>query len=504
MQSIDGGRRLGRRVSLSRISLSCKLGALALALAAQGAEVAAQQPTRLLGLEALAREALDSNRELLAAREGLAVAEEQVTEAWSNVYPSIDASASYSRNISPNVNFLPAIFFDPSAGPDDYIPIQFGADNQWNAAVTFEQPLLRAGVFVGVGAAGRFRSFQNEVVRGEAQSVVTQLRTSYYQLLLAQEQLRLTERSVERVRQSLHETQALNRAGLASDYDVLRLEVELANLEPNLRRAQNAMLQARRELAIQADLDDAESLRVSGTLAEMNLEDLSDNSAGNREILAFMGFRGAGLESVDDALTLATSGRSDLRQLELNEDLRRAEMRVEQMEYVPEITLFGNYLINAQDNGAPSFFGRGDGQRAYSRIVGLRVSVPVFQGFRRTARIDQRRASLRQAQAQTRQLVDVAASQVRTLVEAADEAFDRARGQRLAVTQATRGFEIATAQYREGLGSQLELTDAEVALRQSEFNYAQAVYDYLVARAELDQATGRVPLVDLDVTDAGL
>jgi outer membrane protein TolC len=64
------------------------------------------------------------------------------------------------------------------------------------------------------------------------------------------------------------------------------------------------------------------------------------------------------------------------------------------------------------------------------------------------------------------------------------------------VTQAQRGFEIASAQYREGLGSQLELTDAEVALRQSEFNYAQAVYDYLVFRAQLDEAVGEVPLVN--------
>ena len=64
--------------------------------------------------------------------------------------------------------------------------------------------------------------------------------------------------------------------------------------------------------------------------------------------------------------------------------------------------------------------------------------------------------------------------------------------------QAQRGFEIATAQYREGLGSQLELTDSEVALRESEFNYAQAVYDYLVARARLDEATGNVPLVDVE------
>lgn len=470
--------------------------ALMVAVGADPPPVAAQE--QAFGLEQLARNALDSNRQLMAAREGLEVAEEQVSEAWSNVYPTIDLNASYSRNISPAVNFLPAIFFDPSAGPDDYIPIRFGADNTWASTISFEQPLFRAGVFVAVGAAGRFRTFQNEVVRGQAQSVVTGVRTAYYQLLLAQEQVRLTENSVARVRESLHETRALNRAGLASDYEVLRLEVELANLEPNLRRAENTVLQARRQLAIQADVENHESLRVQGTLAEMDLEDLAANSAANREVLGFTGFSAGGEGAVDRALESASRGRSDLRQLELNEELRRTEVRVEQMSYLPEVTLFGNYIINAQDNGSPNFFAAGDGQRAYSRIVGVRVSVPIFSGFRQGARIDQRRASVRQAEAQTRQAVDLAASQVRSLVEGSDEALARARAQRLAVTQAGRGFEIASAQYREGLGSQLELTDSEVALRQSEFNYAQAVYDYLVAKAQLDEATGQVPLVDVE------
>jgi outer membrane protein TolC len=450
-------------------------------------------------LEQLARGALDSNRDLRAAREGLTVAEEQVSEAWSNVMPSIDLNASYSRNLSPAVNFFPAIFFNPAAGPDDYIAVRFGTDNTYSSTLSFEQPLFRAGVFVGVGAAGRFRSFQTEVVRGQAQTVVTTLRTAYYQLLLAQEQVRLTQNSVERVRASLHETRALNRAGLASDYDVLRLEVELANLEPNLRRAENTVVQSRRQLAIQADLDDQESLRVRGTLAEMELDDLASNSIDNRDVLAFMGFRDSGTDAVDAALDQANVQRSDLRQLELSEDLRRAEMRVEQMEYLPEVTLFGSYIISAQDNGSPSFFAVTEGQRAYSRIMGLRVSIPIFSGFRQGARIDQRRASVRQIEAQREQATDLAGSQVRTLVENADEALERARAQRLAVTQAGRGFEIASAQYREGLGSQLELTDSEVALRQSEFNYAQAVFDYLVARAQLDQATGQVPLVDVEM-----
>jgi outer membrane protein TolC len=481
------------------VVIALLLGA-ALALGASRAE-GQEAPARLYGLESLARNALDTNRDLVAAREGLTVAEEQVSEAWSSVYPTIDLNASYSRNISPNVNFLPAVFFDPTAGPDDYIPIQFGADNTWNSTVSFEQPLFRPGVFIAVGAAGRFRNFQSEVVRGQAQSVVTQVRVAYYQLLLAQEQRRLTARSVERVRESLHETRALNRAGLASDYDVLRLEVELANLEPNLRRAENAIAQARRNLAIQANVEPQESLDVEGALAEMDLEDLGANSAANRQVLAFTGGQ-ASLTSAEQALEQAYRNRSDLRQLGLNEELRRAEMRVEQMEYLPEVTLFGNYIINAQDNGSPNFFASGDGQRAYSRIVGVRVTVPIFSGFRQDARIDQRRASLRQAQAQTRQATDLAASQVRALVDNADESLQRARAQRLAVTQAARGFEIASAQYREGLGSQLELTDSEVALRQSEFNYAQAVYDYLLARAQLDEATGQVPLVDVDTRGA--
>ena len=201
---------------------------------------------------------------------------------------------------------------------------------------------------------------------------------------------------------------------------------------------------------------------------------------------------------LDVELRDAVERRSDLRQLELTESLRKTEMRLEQVEYLPRISLFGTYLISAQDNGSPSFFGRGDGQRAYSRNVGIQVSVPLFQGFQRDARVDQKRAALRQAETQTRLVMDQARSQVRTLVEGMEEARERAQGQRLAVRQAQRGFEIATAQYREGLGSQLELTDSEVALRESEFNYAQAVYDYLVARARLDEATGNVPLVDIE------
>jgi outer membrane protein TolC len=458
------------------------------------------QRSTTMTIREVVRTALGQSRDMQDARLALEEAQERVSEAWGSVFPTVDFSASYTRNIAPMVSFLPAQIFDPTAEEGEFLKVQFGADNAWQSSFVLDQPLFEAQAFIGVGAAGRFKSLQEEVVRGRAQTLVTRVRMAYYNLLLAQEDRRLIENSVNRVRQSLEETEALNRAGLASDYDVLRLQVELANLEPNLRRTENAMNQARRGLAVEMNLEELEGLEVAGSLASMDLDDLEANDAANLEILT-LGSQDDPLHvEGEEALSLAFEARSDLRQLELTERLRTAELRVQQADYFPKVSLFGNYQINAQQNGSPDFFGD-ESSRATSKWVGVSVSLPLFSGFQRDARIDQKRALLNQARNQSVLARLQAESQVKSLREQVSEALERAGGQRLAVSQAQRGFEIARAQFREGLSSQLELTDAEVALRQSEFNYAQAVYDYLAFRAQLDEAQGRVPLVDETLTN---
>jgi outer membrane protein len=448
-----------------------------------------------LSLEEAVGMALAQSRDIRDARLALEQADERVSEAWGSVYPRVDFSGSYTRNIAPAVSFLPASIFDPTAPEGQFIKVQFGADNAWNTALVLDQPLFQAQAFIGVGAAGRYKALQEEVLRGRTQGVVTRVRVAYYDLLLAQEERRLIQNSVGRVRQSLEETEAMNRAGVASDYDVLRLQVELANLAPNLRRTDNALRQARRQLAMELNLEDMESLEVRGNLASMDLEDLEANEPANREVLTLGGADDLLGRSQEEVVAGAILARSDLRQLELTEDLRTAELRVQQVEYLPKVSLFGSYQVNAQQNGAPAFFGDSM-TRATSKWVGISVSVPVFTGFQRGARVDQGKAALSQVQNQSALARLQAEGQVKSVLEQAEEALERARGQRLAVSQAGRGFEIASAQYREGLSSQLELTDAEVALRQSEYNYAQAVYDYLVFKARLDEAVGRVPMAE--------
>ncbi len=448
--------------------------------------------------------ALENNRELQDAQLSLRSANEQVREAWGSILPTIDASVSYQRNLRVQEAFLPAFIFDPDAPPDELIPVRFGADNAWSAQLNVTQPLFDAGAFVGVGTAGRFKSLQVEAVRGAAQRTTSRVRRTYYIALLAAEDIRLIKESIQRTEQTLAETQALNRSGLASNYDVLRLEVRLANLRPNSRRAANALAKAERDLSVEMGFDELTPVRVAGELRGMNLASAEANQGPNGELLRLVGYQDALDSSIETLYELARTMRSDLRQARLNYELENARVRYEQTSYYPRLNAFFNAGLIAQENGPPDFFGENSRQRSTSVFVGVELEIPIFQGLQRSARVQQRVLGRRQAEVQIELLEQQAANQIRTAYEALEEAQLRAEAQRGAVGQARRGFEIVTAQYLAGVSSQLDVTEGEVLLRESEFNYAQAVYDYLIAQAVLDEAVGVVPLVDVAPGDAGV
>jgi outer membrane protein TolC len=458
---------------------------------------AAQQ--RSVGVEEALRTAYEHSRELLDAWAQFNNAEAQVDEAWGSVMPTLDLNASYTRNLAVPLNFLPATIFDPDADPDALVGVKFGSDNLWNLQLRAEQPLFDGAAIIGLGAAQRYRSLQREMVRGRAADITAAVRLAYYDVLLASEAFRLSQNTVERIRQTLTETQKMNAAGLASDYDVLRLEVELANVEPNLLRARNALAAAERGLAVRMGLDAIDSLRVEGNLAALD-DDITQALDGPPDPAAVAAALTADLPDAQEAVGRALELRSDLRQLRLTESLRRTELAVERSGYLPRVALFGTYAINAQQNGDPAFFGDNPEQRSFARSVGLQVSVPLFSGLQRPAREAQTKAVIRQVEAQTALLAVQIENEVRTLLDEVWEAAERRGAQRKALAQAERGYQIARTQYREGISSPLEVTDAEVALRQSEFNYAQAVYDFMTARVRLDKAMGVAPLLGEDGT----
>lgn len=462
--------------------ICCTATALSLALAPAAQS---QQPVDelLLSVDDVVRMALERSRDLQVAEHGLTEARKQVSEEWGSALPSVNASASYVRNISPAVSFVPARAFDPTAPEGEFVSLQFGADNSWQSSIKVEQKLFDAASIVALDAVSKFEKMQVEIVRGSAHEVATRVRILCYDLLLSTEQVRLTERSLARVQQALEETEAQSAAGMATSYDVLRLQVELANLQPALLRARNAVTSTRRQLAVELDTQAPVRLKQHDALRDTT----------------YLATIVVSADSVDVLAERAQNNRSQVLQLQQMVQLRKAEIRGEQADYLPKVMLFGSWDVQAQQNGGPDFFGDSN-SRATSKLAGVSVTVPVFTGRQRGARVAQRQAVHRQAQTELSVARDRAAADVRDLVAALDEAGARERGQRLAMAQADKGFRITMARYKRGVGSRLEMTDAEVALRQSEFNHAQAAHDLLATRAQLDYALGRVPAVDMDVT----
>ena len=138
---------------------------------------------------------------------------------------------------------------------------------------------------------------------------------------------------MERLERSLDETNALRGVGLGTDYDVLRLEVEMANLNPSLLQATSSVLELKRNLSIELALDESDGLAVSGSLARISLDDIENNSSANREILEFSSWSLTAENVSENLLGAAQEDRPDLRTLDQSENLRNAELRIEQGRY---------------------------------------------------------------------------------------------------------------------------------------------------------------------------
>ena len=450
-----------------------------------------------LPLRAAVEVGLVNNVRLLAAASSVRIAEQQVREAYAGVYPQVSAEASYlrtlgslSQRVIPDQD--PEIEWDTSNAPD----------NTWSASLKLNQTVMDFRAFSGFAAVDQLLSLRGEEQRGAAHQVVDLVRQSYFDVLLAQEQEALTEQSLARVRQTVRETRARHAEGFASDDELLRVEVQLTNLETRLILARNRVSAARGRLLVTLGVDPLQPVAVTGSLSELRLAPGSVNSTSNEDLLAASGAVAVAAMTEEELRRAAFTRRSDLRQLRTGVLLGEKQVEVQEREMLPVIRAFGSVDFRAADNdddeafGSPVAFRQEYSQWDLSASAGLSVQVPVFGGFSRLSRLEQRREELQQTTNSLRQAERETVNQIRTLAAALREARARAASQRVAIAQAQRGYEIATARYRAGVGSQFEVTAAETTLRETEFNYAQAVYDYLSTASRLEVATGQVPMAD--------
>lgn len=441
--------------------------------------------------------AMANNNRIKRSLLSLEDADEQVRQAWSNVLPDVSGSVSYTRNLE-----LPVFFFPVNPGdPDSPLrAIQAGEDNNWNAGVTVEQTLFRGEAFVGISTSKLYKAAQAEGLRATTQQIVTETRLAYYDVLIAREELRLQRETVERLQKNLRENRARREAGLIDSYQVLQVEVQLSNQEPQLTQARYALRQARRELKMVMGVPLDLPISVRGDLGSYSILNEEASVPENRHLKSVDRMTpyasGEGSEMAEKVSGL----RGDIRMLDKQNQLKDKEIKAVKSRFLPSLTTTYNLGWRAEEPGTPTFFGNDRNRvRTQSLLVNLRI--PIFEGMSRSAELNMTRIEKKDLELQREQALRQATNEIRSAREALEQAMETAPARRKALRQAREGYDRAVARLEKGVGSQLDVTEAEFQLRQAQVNYATMVHNYLAAKARYDQALGMVPFVDREAPE---
>ena len=457
--------------------------------------VKAQQKTELISdFELTLSEAIEIalannpeiNRALLATKDS----DQVVKIAYSKIYPQISSSVSYTRNIEIPVTFVPGEFFGGPIGT--LIPVEFGTDNNWQGGFSVIQTLFRGETIIGLSSATILRTIQLENHRAICQQIVTQTRIAYYQTLVAKEQLRLQKAQIERLEQNLSENERRRDKGLIDEYGVLQIKVQLSNQKPMLIEAEYAVLEAYRNLKLVLGLPYQLEFDVKGNLNLYDILPSSEVDSTNQEI-----------QRVDQSIpfsyhkemldtNILAQFRGDMRILEAQKNLKDKEITAVKSRFLPSINAIYNLQWSASEPDKPNFFEN----KVRFQTLGINVSLPLFEGSSRTADVQRVLIERKDLEEQHRATTLKAQNEVASSSEDLNKAFETASARKLALEQANEGYHRAQLRLENGLGAQIEVTEAELQVRQAEVNYAIMVFNYLTAKAEYDLAIGKVPYID--------
>lgn len=457
-----------------------------------------------LSLEEAIQVAVANSPEIKRALLSVDDAEQLVKIAYSEVYPNISSSMSYTRNMEIPVSYLPAQIFDPNAEEGTLVPIPFGTDNNWQGGITVNQNIFTGEVFVGLSTSTVFKTVQQENLRAATQQIITQTRIAYYQVLVAGEQVRLQDAQIDRLEENLRENQARQRAGMVDEYAVLQLEVQLSNQRPQLIEAEYAVKEAYRNLKIilgvPLDLD----FKIRGNLNDYDILNLEESaSEENDHIQRIDQMNPFAYEAAEISEMDLLNDRGDLRVLGATLELKDKEIMAIKSRFLPTISATYNLQWSAAEPGAPNFFQNPEPNNEPNRFqtIAVNVNLPIFEGFRRMADVQRAKIERKDIEEQQRLAKLSAQNEIESAEEDLNKAFETAEARKQALSQAREGYQRALRRLETGLGSQFEVTDAEVQVREAENNYTRMVFEYLSSKAEYDLATGKVPFVDTEFSD---
>ena len=303
--------------------------------------------------------------------------------------------------------------------------------------------------------------------------MVNQVTKAFYQLLLAQDGYLVLQKSYKQSEDNFNIVDAKFKQGKVSEYDKISAEVQMRSLKPSVVSAGNGVNLAMLQLKVLLGMESNMPVTVVGNLKDYEMA---------------MFTRQAQPQPAD-----IIAGNTTLRQLDLNYDMLKKNLKLKYTNFMPTLALSFQYMYTSMSEN----WKIGDYKWNPYSTIGLSLSIPLFKGGNYS--------QVKQAKLQMKQLDQTRINTERQLKMQAQSYLDNMAASseqvvsnKEAVLQAEKGRTIAEKRYEVGRGTILELNSSEVALTQAQLTYNQSIYDYLVAKADLDLVMGVEDLITIE------
>jgi outer membrane protein TolC len=447
-----------------------------------------------LSLDDAIQRAVNQSQEVRLARAQVDLAASQVTAARAAALPQLDASVLYTRtfaspfgggggiSIPDSLRFEP----DPTAPIEERVAylednaetaglaglgalfgnLPFGRKNSYIAALSGSQLLYSGG---RTGAAMRIARAYNEAARfnytEQVADIQLSVRRAYYNAALAQELESIAAAALQQAQAFLQQETLRFEAGAASELQVLRAEVSAENLRPQVVEARNAAELATLDLKRLIDIPLEQPVRLTTALTAP-----APNQVTTTDVTG------------DLARRAAVSAAE--RQL----DITREQVSIARGAFLPQLSLSVNYGGQLFPSTA---FNIGAATWNKDISASVRATIPIFSGFRRKAELAQAHLAVTQAELQLGQLREAVQLEAEQARGERERALASIAARQRTVQQAQRVHDLTVLRYESGLATQLEVSDARLALLQARTNVVQAIADYYIADAGYSRALGR-------------
>ena len=436
-------------------------------------------------------QALRNNKSITISQMDVKKAGATVNEAFGYALPRLDLSGNFSHFIKKPLMPFPdfealltnatySILFDEGVIPRDdskYLPMEtklqsFALTNAYTTDLTLTQTLFSSAVFEGIGASKIYYNLSQAELDNTVSKTVLDVQRAFYGVLLSKAVLEIARASFQNSQDNFNNVVALYNQGMVSEFDKLQAEVQVENIRPYVLQLENTLINTKNRLKILLGEKQEQDIDVFAEIVYEPIESI------NEEAL------------IDEAL----QNNFDIRSLGLKKQVDEAFIQLDVAEYWPNLAAFGNYAYSGSSD-------EWNFQNYSSFTVGLSFQMNLWQGNRTKNAVQQSTITYEQTAQQELLLQDAIKADVKEKINELRRVQSLVEVQRGTVKLAERAYQIANVRYKEGAGSQLEIQDTDIALRNAKLNLTQSVHSYIITKFELERLLGRTSTDYLSVVN---